>query len=218
VALAIFDLDETLIAIDSDHAWGQYAIDRGLVDAEEHQHQNDQFYADYKRGELNINAYLAFTCSMLPAFSIDELDELRKDFATSVIKPYVLPKAQYLVNQHRGKNDHLLVITATNRFIAEPIVDFFHIDTLIAPTPEIQNNQYTGKVLGTPSYGEGKVTCLNEWIITTKKSMDGSFFYSDSHNDLPLLRMVTHPVAVDPDDILKKEAENKEWPIISLRS
>ena len=218
MALAIFDLDETLIAIDSDHAWGEYAIDRGLVNAKEHKRQNDQFYADYKRGELNISAYLTFTCSMLPTFDIDELDELRKDFAMSVIKPYVLPKAKDLVNHHRAKNDHLLIITATNRFITEPIADFFDVDTLIAPTPEIQNNQYTGKVLGTPSYGKGKVTCLNEWIATTMKSMEGSFFYSDSHNDLPLLRMVTHPVVVDPDDILRAEAENKEWPIISLRS
>ena len=218
MALAIFDLVETLIAIDSDHAWGEYAIDRGLVNAKEHKRQNDQFYADYKRGELNISAYLTFTCSMLPTFDIDELDELRKDFATSVIKPYVLPKAKDLVNHHRAKTDHLLIITATNRFITEPIADFFDVDTLIAPTPEIQNNQYTGKVLGTPSYGKGKVTCLNEWIATTMKSMDGSFFYSDSHNDLPLLRMVTHPVVVDPDDILRAEAENKEWPIISLRS
>ena len=107
MALAIFDLDETLIAIDSDHAWGEYAIDKGLVNAKEHKRQNDQFYADYKRGELDISAYLTFTCSMLPTFDIDELDELRKDFATSVIKPYVLPKAQDLVNHHRTKNDHL---------------------------------------------------------------------------------------------------------------
>jgi len=218
LALAIFDLDETLIAIDSDHAWGQYVIDKGLVDAKRHKEQNDQFFADYKRGELDIQAYLSFTSALLPNFDIDELDDLRNDFATNVIKPYVLPKAQDLVDQHRGKGDRLLIISATNRFITEPIADFFDVDTLIAPTPEILNNRYTGNILGTPSYGIGKVTCLNEWMETTDETLDGSFFYSDSHNDLPLLRVVANPVAVDPDDILHAEAEKEKWPIVSLRS
>ena len=133
------------------------------------------------------------------------------------VEPLLLPKAEALINEHRQKNDDLLIITSTIEFVTRPIVDRLGIETLIAPIPEIKNNRYTGNIVGTPSFGSGKVIRLNQWLSETEHTMTGSHFYSDSHNDLPLLRLVDHPVAVDPDDILRQEAKEKAWRIISLR-
>lgn len=217
MSLAIFDLDETLIATDSDHAWGEYVAASGLVDADEYTAKNNQFYDSYKRGKLDIDAYLTFSCAMLSQYSMTELIDMRQDFVTEFIAPFVLPKALALVDKHRNQEDHLIVITATNQFITEPIAALFDVDTLIAPVLEICDGRYTGQILGTPSFGVGKVTRLREWIVANDQSLVESYFYSDSHNDLPLLREVTHPVAVDPDEILQAEAEKEKWSIISLR-
>lgn len=215
--LAIFDLDETLIAADSDHEWGQFVVDKGLVDAEVHKKKNDDFYEQYKAGQLDIDEYLQFSCSILTQYSIEDLHRFRSEFVAQRIRPIILDKAQDLVKKHRERGDTLLVITSTIEFVTRPIVDEFGIDTLIAPDPEIVENRYTGRIVGVPSFAAGKVTRLEQWLADRQDSLEGSSFYSDSHNDLPLLRLVDNPVAVDPDPILRQEAEDNQWPVISLR-
>lgn len=215
--LAIFDLDETLISIDSDHAWGEFICERGIVDRDEYQATNDAFYADYRQGRLDVGAYLQFSCAILARYPMALLDQWRQQFVAAVIEPAILPAAMTLVNRHREAGDYLMVITSTQRFITAPIVQRFGIETLIAPEPEVVAGQYTGGIVGVPSFGPGKVTCLNAWLADTGRSLDDSYFYSDSHNDIPLLKLVDHPVAVDPDDVLRAEAEHRQWPIITLR-
>ena len=217
MALTIFDLDETLIAADSDHEWGQYVVDKGLVDAQEHKKKNDDFYEQYKAGQLDIDEYLQFSCSVLTQYSIEDLHRFRAEFVAQRILPIILEKAQDLVKKHRQLGDTLLVITSTIEFVTRPIVDEFGIDILIAPDPEIVSNRYTGRIVGVPSFAAGKVTRLEQWLANRQESLEGSSFYSDSHNDLPLLRLVDNPVAVDPDRILRAKAEESQWPIISLR-
>lgn len=215
--LTIFDLDETLIAADSDHEWGQFVVDKGLVDAQKHKKKNDDFYALYKAGQLDIDEYLQFSCSVLTQYSIEDLHRFRSEFVAQRILPIILDKAQDLVKKHRQLGDTLLVITSTIEFVTRPIVDEFGIDILIAPDPEIVSNRYTGRIVGVPSFAAGKVTRLEQWLANRQDSLEGSSFYSDSHNDLPLLRLVDNPVAVDPDPILREKAEENQWPIISLR-
>lgn len=216
--LAIFDLDETLISSDSDHEWGEYVCDRGLVDAAEHRRLNDAFYEQYKAGQLNIDEYLEFACSVLTRYSMEQLHEYRREFVSERITPMILEKGKALVNEHKSRGDEVLVITSTIEFVTRPIVDLFGIETLIAPDPEIVNNQYTGKIVGVPSFAEGKVIRLKKWLAETNQSLEQSHFYSDSHNDLPLLNIVDHPVAVDPDPRLLAKANEKNWRIISLRN
>ena len=215
--LTIFDLDETLIAADSDHEWGQFVVDKGLVDAQIHKKKNDDFYALYKAGQLDIDEYLQFSCSVLTQYSIEDLHRFRSEFVAQRILPIILDKAQDLVKKHRQLGDTLLVITSTIEFVTRPIVDEFGIDILIAPDPEIVSNRYTGRIVGVPSFAAGKVTRLEQWLANRQDSLEGSSFYSDSHNDLPLLRLVDNTVAVDPDPILREKAEENQWPIISLR-
>jgi HAD superfamily hydrolase (TIGR01490 family) len=215
--LTIFDLDETLIAGDSDYEWGQFVVDKGLVDAEKHAKKNHDFYEQYKAGQLDIDEYLEFSCSVLTQHSIEDLHGFRSEFVAQRIRPNILDKASDLVKKHREGGDTLLVITATIEFVTRPIVDEFGINTLIAPEPEIVSNRYTGRIVGVPSFATGKVTRLKQWLADRQNTLQGSSFYSDSHNDLPLLRLVDNPVAVDPDPILRKKAEENHWPIISLR-
>ena len=215
--LAIFDLDETLISADSDHEWGQFLAQNRLVDPIEHQRLNDHFYQQYKLGKLQIDEYLAFACSVLTKYSIEELEQYRQEFTRTVIAPLILPKARKLVADHKAAGDFVMVITSTIEFIATPIVAALGIETLIAPIPEIVDGSYTGKISGIPSFAAGKVTRLEQWLKTSDMTLQGSYFYSDSHNDLPLLRLVDHPVAVDPDETLRNEAELRQWKIISLR-
>ncbi len=217
MALAIFDLDNTLIAGDSDHAWGEYLVEKGIVDAERYKNANDQFLLDYQSGQLDINAYLEFALEPLKAHPISRLNAWREDFFNEKIKPVMLPKAFQLIEEHRSRGDYLMIITATNRFVTELIARAFKVDTLIATEPEIINNQYTGKVSGTPSFREGKITRLKEWLSEQHLSLDGAFFYSDSHNDLPLLELVDNPVGVDPDEQLRIKCQLNDWPIQSLR-
>ena len=217
MALAIFDLDETLIASDSDYAWGEYCARSGLVDPNEHRRRNNVFYQQYKRGELDADEYFAFSCSVLAGHPLPVLHEHRRRFISEHIEALILPKAKELVAEHKRAGDHVMVITATIEFVTRPIVDIFEIETLIAPVPELLDNAYTGRLRGIPSFGEGKVHRLMAWLDGSGYSLDGSYFYSDSHNDLPLLRLVDNPVAVDPDDRLAAEAREKQWQIISLR-
>ena len=218
MALAIFDLDNTLIAGDSDHGWGEFLVANDKVDHDHYQKMNDRFYADYEAGCLDILAYLEFSLAPLAATPMEELAQLHLEFMRQIISPLRLPKAEALIEQHRQAGDRLLVITSTNRFIVEPICQALGIDELLATDPEIIDNRYTGKIVGTPTYQEGKVERLNLWLSENDESLVGSYFYSDSINDLPLLLEVDKPVAVDPDAALSAEATSRGWDIISLRA
>jgi HAD superfamily hydrolase (TIGR01490 family) len=215
--LAIFDLDNTLIAGDSDHGWGEFLVAHNIVDAAYYKQMNDQFYDDYQNGKLDMSAYLEFSLAPLAKLDSPELTKLHTQFMTEVIEPMWLPQAETLLQQHRNNGDTLMVITSTNRFVVEPICEKLGVDHLIATELEQHNNCYTGRVSGIPSYKEGKVTRLNSWLAQTGFRMEGSSFYSDSINDLPLLEIVERPVAVDPCDLLKAEATKRNWEIISLR-
>ncbi|MFY9333916.1 MAG: HAD family hydrolase [Porticoccaceae bacterium] len=218
MALAIFDLDNTLIAGDSDHSWGQFLVSEKRVDAEQFEQINDRFYADYVAGNLDIFAYLAFSLLPLTEIPAPELEQLHRKFMQTVITPLQLPKAHALLQKHRDAGDRLLIISATNRFVIEPICQSLGVTELLASEPEKVNGRYTGKVFGTPTYQQGKVIRLQEWLAAEKESLEGSWFYSDSINDLPLLLEVDNPVAVDPCEKLKREATERQWPIISLRN
>ncbi|MGB1159027.1 MAG: HAD family hydrolase [Porticoccaceae bacterium] len=215
--LAIFDLDNTLIAGDSDYSWGEFLVAQGKVDSDYYRVMNDRFFADYEAGRLDINAYLQFSLEPLSKITMAELSQLHEKFMAEVISPMMLDKAQGLLEKHRRAGDQLLVITSTNRFIVEPICKALGIDRVIATELEVVNGRYTGKVSGTPSYREGKVERLNNWLTANRQDIDGSYFYSDSINDLPLLQKVDYPVAVDPDPQLRAQAAARGWQIISLR-
>lgn len=217
MALAIFDLDNTLIAGDSDHGWGEFLVRRGKVEADHYRAMNDRFYADYEAGRLDIYAYLEFSLEPLSRIPRSKLQQLHQAFMHEVISPMMLSKARDLLERHRQAADRLLVITSTNRFIAEPICDALGIETLIATEPEIIDNSFSGRIVGVPSYGEGKVTRFNQWLSDNQVNNEGSYFYSDSINDLPLLLEVAHPIAVDPDAQLREQAQMRGWDIISLR-
>ena len=217
MALAIFDLDHTLLSGDSDHAWGQFLVDRGLVDPEVHQRRNDHFYEQYKAGSLDIHEYLEFAMRPLTEYDADHMHAERDIFLNDRIEPLVSQKARDPIRHHEERGDTLLIITATNGFVTYPIAERLGIAHIIAPHPEVIDGRYTGKTVGIPSFQDGKVTRLKSWMEEHQHDMQGSYFYSDSHNDLPLLRLVDHPVAVDPDPTLQAEAEANGWPVISLR-
>ncbi len=218
MTLAIFDLDNTLIAGDSDHAWGQFLIEQKLVDPQIYQQKNDRFYQDYVNGTLDIMQYLEFCLAFLTKHSLETLNEARARFIDIKIKPMWLTKAFNLVEYHRKQGHNLLVITSTNRFVCEPIVKLFDIPHLIATEPEIINQQYTGKVSGIPSYQTGKVKRLMSWLKKNHQDLAGSFGYSDSHNDIPLLDIVDNPIVVDGDPDLLAYAKKHGWQSISLRT
>jgi HAD superfamily hydrolase (TIGR01490 family) len=217
VTLAIFDLDNTLIADDSDYLWGQFLVDQGLVDKAYYEEANAKFYQDYKNGNLNITEFLIFSLKPLADNDPIDLYRWRKQFIDTVIRPLLLIPAQELIEKHRRRGDTLMVITATNRFVTEPIVKLYDIDILLATSPEKVNGKYTGRFTGIPCFQEGKVKFLDEWLVKFSETLENSWFYSDSHNDIPLLERVANPVAVDPDEKLRAVAKAIGWPIISLR-
>ncbi|SFC39657.1 HAD-superfamily subfamily IB hydrolase, TIGR01490 [Marinospirillum celere] len=215
--LALFDLDNTLIAGDSDHAWGEFLVAKKLVDAQEYKEANDRYLAAYQEGTLDIHEYLSFSLRPLTRYPAADLYAWRQEFVEQWIQPLVLDKGLKLLEQHRNQGDQLVIITATNRFITAPIAELLGVKELIAVEPEMLDGRYTGKIVGTPSFREGKITCLEEWLDQHQLSLEGSHFYSDSHNDLPLLKKVANPVAVDPDNELQAYAQQQGWPVISLR-
>lgn len=215
--LALFDLDHTLLAGDSDHLWGEYMIAAGLVDGASYKRQNDQFYADYKAGTLDIAAYTRFALEPLVRLGAGRLLPLRERFMAEVIEPIIAPAAPALLERHRIQGDTLAIITATNRFVTEPIAEMLGVDELLATDPEVVDGRYTGGLSGIPCYREGKVARLEQWRSRQDERYEHITFYSDSHNDLPLLRHVQAPFAVDPDAELRAEAERARWPIITLR-
>ncbi|WP_136248126.1 HAD family hydrolase [Halomonas borealis] len=217
MSLAIFDLDNTLLSIDSDHAWGEFLLEQGAVDPVAYKEANDRFMADYEAGTLDMAEFLAVALKPLTEHSPAQLAAWHQQFMVSKIEPHILPRGEELVARHRANGDTLLIITATNRFITGPIAERLGIDELIAVEPERIDGRYTGRVSGVPSFREGKVTRLTEWLERRALSLHDTWFYSDSHNDLPLLERVDHPVAVDPDASLRAAAEARDWRIISLR-
>jgi HAD superfamily hydrolase (TIGR01490 family) len=217
VSLAIFDLDNTLLAGDSDHAWGQFLVNHNIVDADQYQQANDHFLEQYQQGALDIFEYLEFALKPLAAHDNSQLDQWHQQFMAEMIRPIMLEKGRELLEKHRQQGDYLLIITATNRFVTEPIAHELGVDHILATEPEYIDGRYTGKVAGTPCFQDGKVKRLHEWLAEHDQKLEGSYFYSDSHNDLPLLEEVSHPVAVDPDAELKSRAEQAGWPVISLR-
>ena len=218
--LALFDLDNTLLAGDSDFQWGQFMIAQGLLDKSAHHDRNVQFHEDYKQGQLDIDAFLKFQLHPLSQHKHAFLNEVHLKYMQQVIRPMMTEKARALVEKHRAQGDLLMIITATNSFITRPIALDFGIENLIGTDPEEVGGEFTGNYVGVPSFQEGKVTRLNQWLAERGQTLADfavSYFYSDSHNDLPLMKLVTNPVAVDADDTLTAYAKQENWPIISLR-
>jgi len=215
--LALFDLDNTLLAGDSDFEWAQFLIEKGVLDREVYEARNQQFFEHYKAGTLDIHEFLDFQLKPLARHSRTQLDRWHGEFMARKILPIIRDSARALVARHR--DDVRVVITATNRFVTAPIAREFGIEHLIATEPEERDGRFTGKVRDVPCFREGKVQRLEAWLASqgrTIGSFDASWFYSDSLNDLPLLQRVTHPVAVDPDETLRRHATHHNWPVISL--
>lgn len=218
MALALFDLDNTLIAGDSDHAWGEFIVEQGLVDATEYQRENDRFYALYQQGKLDIGEYLAFSLSVFAQHPRQKLLQLRQQFMQEKIYPMHLQKAQTVIEDHRQRGDRVVIITSTNRFITEPIAQWLGINDLLATELEEKNDCYTGKAEGTPCFREGKITHLKSWLQSQTDTIKDSIFYSDSANDIPLLEFVDNAIAVDPDPDLRNHANQNQWQIMSFRN
>ena len=216
MTLAIFDLDHTLINGDSDHLWGEYMIESGIVDEQAYRQRNDLFYQDYQRGTLDNDQYLAFALEPLTRYSIEELHAWRADYVEKWIKPLVAPGTAALLDEHRANHHELIIISATNLFVSEPIGQMLGVPTVLATEPEIIANRYTGHFLGTPTYQQGKVTVLKKGIVDSNHELAGAYFYSDSLNDLALLEQVDNPITVNPDDDLKVIAKARNWKIIDL--
>jgi len=216
MTLAIFDLDHTLINGDSDHLWGEYMVENGIVDEQAYRQRNDLFYLDYQRGTLDNDQYLAFALEPLTHYTIEELHAWRADYVEKWIKPLVAPGTAGLLEEHRAKDHELMIISATNFFVSEPIGQMLGVSTVLATEPEIIDDRYTGRFLGTPTYQHGKVTVLKEWVVNSGHELAGAYFYSDSLNDLALLEQVDNPIAVNPDDDLKAIATARNWKIIDL--
>jgi HAD superfamily hydrolase (TIGR01490 family) len=218
--LAIFDLDNTLLDGDSDYNWGLYLVKKGYLDEGEYKEQNQKFFEEYQVGKLDIFAFAEFQFRFLKNNTRKFLNDVRSDYINEIIKPMILKKAIDLVNQHKEAGDRLLIITATNSFITKPIGELFGIDELIGTDPEENEGEFTGKVKGTPSFKEGKVTRLFDWLDEKNLKLadfEKTFFYSDSHNDLALLEVVTYPVVVNGDKILLEKAQEKNWPTLRLK-
>ncbi|MDG2395804.1 HAD family hydrolase [Candidatus Thioglobus sp.] len=212
MALAIFDLDKTLIGGDSDFLWGEFMSEIGAVDKDSYQAKNQYFFDQYALGSLDINEYLEFCLKPLSQNTRKTLDVWHQRFMSEKIENILLPKAQAVVDGHKAKGDTILVITATNSFVTAPIVQRYGIENLLATNPEINNGEFTGRVLGEPCFQTGKITHLNHWLKKTGEELAGAYFYSDSHNDLPMLELVDHPVVVHGDETLQKIAKERGWP------
>lgn len=218
--LALFDLDNTLLAGDSDYEWGQFLVDEGVLERESYEAQNRAYFEQYVAGTLDIHEYLGFALRPLAQHSPPDLARWHARFMQSRILPMIGATARGLVRRHLDRGDLCAVITATNSFVTAPIAREFGVLNLIATEPESRDGRFTGRVAGTACFREGKVRRLEQWLAAQGhkvKDFSESCFYSDSHNDLPLLELVTRPVAVDPDDELLQAARRRNWEVISLR-
>jgi HAD superfamily hydrolase (TIGR01490 family) len=218
--LALFDLDHTLIPLDSDYEWGQFLVRVGAVDSVAFARRNADFYAQYEAGTLDPVEYLEFALGTLAQFPRRQLDGWRRQFMEEVIEPAIRPVALDLVKRHQDADDVVAIITATNKFVTAPIAQAFGVVSLIAAEPEeTAQGEITGKLLGIPTSGPGKVVHTNAWLAAQGKTLNSfthSYFYSDSQNDIPLLSAVTHPVATNPNALLKAHAQAQGWPILTL--
>jgi HAD superfamily hydrolase (TIGR01490 family) len=215
--LALFDLDNTLLAGDSDFEWAQFLIEQGVIDGEVYEARNQAFYDQYKAGTLDIHEFLDFQLKPLSRHPRSVLDAWHQQFMARKIRPMMRDKARELVARHR--DDTCVVVTATNSFVTAPIAREFGVPHLVAPEPAQRDGMFTGGVCGIPCFREGKVERLQQWLAqrgASLETIEESWFYSDSLNDLPLLERVTHPVAVDPDATLRAHAQEHGWPVISL--
>lgn len=218
--LALFDLDNTLLTGDSDYEWGQFLIDRGVVERDFYESRNRGFYEQYKAGTLDIHEFLAFALEPLARHTPAELAAWHEAFMAERIRPMIGRAARELVARHAGQGDLMAVITATNSFVTAPIARELGVPHLIATEPEQIDGRYTGRAHGTPCFQAGKVTRLGEWLAARGAALADfaeTWFYSDSANDLPLLERVSRPVAVDPDARLAAVAASRGWPVLSLR-
>ncbi len=218
--LALFDLDHTLLPIDSDFEWGQFLCRVGAVDAVEFKRRNEEFFAQYQAGTLDPVEYLEFSLGTLASFEPGHLAGLQQQYMTEVVMPNILPSARTLLQQHLDAGDLVAIVTATNHFVVAPIAKAFGVEHVIAAMPERDAaGRITGKLLGTPTQGEGKIVHTKAWLEKLGHSLD-SFdsvhFYSDSHNDLPLLSIVSHPIATNPNAKLSEHATAQGWPLIHL--
>ena len=218
MALAIFDLDNTLLNGDSDYLWGVFLAEQGMVDGAFYERENERFYQEYKQGRLDIFEFLRFSLRPLAQQPLERLQQLHRQFMRDKIEPIVLPAAEKLIEHHRSAGDTLLIVTATNAFVTAPIAERLGVRHLIATEPERIDGRYTGNVAGIPSFQDGKVRRLEAWLAEHGQDLAGSSFYSDSHNDIALLEVVERPVAVDPDPQLDAYARDRGWPVISLRA
>ena len=215
--LALFDLDNTLLAGDSDYEWAQYLIDQGVLERDGYEARNNEFYEQYKAGVLDIYEFLDFQLKPLAQYPRATLDAWHRAFMQERILPIIRTETRELIARHRA--DLCVIITATNRFVTAPIARELGIEHLIATVPEEAEGRFTGRVHGTPCFREGKIVCLESWLGQRALSLDAfdqSWFYSDSANDMPLLERVTHPVAVDPDERLEAAARAQGWPILRM--
>ena len=218
--LVLFDLDNTLIAGDSDYEWGQFLIDHGVLERETYEAQNRAYYEQYVAGTLDIHEYLGFALRPLAEHQGSDLDRWHAEFMRLRILPMITPAARALVRRHLDAGDLCAIVTATNSFVTAPIAREFGVPHLVATEPETRGGRFTGRVAGTPCFREGKVTRVDEWLASQRRRLGDfpeSVFYSDSHNDLPLLERVTRPIAVDPDAALAAEAHRRRWATMSLR-
>ena len=215
--LTIFDLDNTLLSGDSDHSWGQFLVEKKLVDPVFFAKKNDEFYEQYKNQTLDIHAYQRFVLTPLSDKTQSERDELHREFMATTVHQLFLPKAKALIDEHKSAGDQLLIMTATNRFVTEPIAEWLGIDQLIATDPEEIDGYFTGEISGVPCFQDGKITRLKQWLKESSVKPDLITFYSDSINDKPLLEYADKAIAVDPDALLASYAEQQGWPIITLR-
>ncbi len=217
MSMALFDLDNTLLGGDSDYLWGEFLVSIGAVDEQAHQRENARYFAQYQAGVLDVHEFLSFQLEPLADNPLESLLAWRERFVRDWIAPLVLAKGRELVEDHRRREHCLAIVTSTNAFITRPIADLVGIAHLLATEPEFDGQRYTGKTVGEPCSGAGKVHRVREWAARIGMSLADSWFYSDSHQDLPLLSLVDHPVAVDPDDELREHAGRHGWPILSLR-
>lgn len=221
--LALFDLDHTLLPVDSDHEWGRFLVKIGVVDSDHYARENERFYADYKAGRLDIYGFLAFALKPLSEHSREQLNIWHQQFMQEIILPNLRQSALNLVRKHQDQGDLCCVVTATNSFVTKPIVKAFGINNLVATEPEVIGNpetgNFSGKVSGIPNFREGKITRVENWLASKNLNWDSfndSYFYSDSINDLPLMEKVKQPIPTNPDERLRQQAIERAWPILEL--
>jgi HAD superfamily hydrolase (TIGR01490 family) len=217
--LALFDLDHTLLPIDSDYEWGCFLGRIGIVDADDFLSRNHGYAQQYKAGTLDVLEFLAFSLSLIANRPAAQIEAWRRQYMEEVIRPAITPQAKALVGEHLEQGALCALVTATNTFVTAPIAGAFGIEHLIGSEAEQLDGVYTGRPHGTPSFREGKVSRTQDWLASLDKTwrdFDEVWFYSDSSNDIPLLEHATHPVATNPDSGLLALARKRQWPVLEL--